>query len=331
MPADWSDPQLTDLYGDFLNLLKERDQDVLLMLDGITPTNLPTGAKRWSASNARFEKWSSTVWEELIALYEMKVRNSDQLNGQTASYYRNAGNLNAGTLPAAHFNDTAHGNRGNGSLPSVVTTSVNGFMIAYDKSKLNGSELLVLIKTVDGAGSGLDADLLDGQHMSYALDRNNHSGTQAVGTITGLGSLATKNTVANADIDQNTIQGNRFADYAVGSYAVGPRFSGTIESNSLVKRTEQKVAQDGTVRVRFKLSIPDYGTTAARVYKNGVAQGSTIAAGQIAITNVSVVRGDLIQLYGSRTDAGSSCQVTAQISVAQPECMAGEHYTYTIG
>lgn len=37
----------------------------------------------------------------------------------------------------------------------------------------HASDLLTLIKTVDGASSGLDADLLDGQEGSYYLDYNN--------------------------------------------------------------------------------------------------------------------------------------------------------------
>ena len=37
----------------------------------------------------------------------------------------------------------------------------------------------------DGAASGLDADLLDGQQGSFYLDRANHTGSQAWGTITG--------------------------------------------------------------------------------------------------------------------------------------------------
>lgn len=38
----------------------------------------------------------------------------------------------------------------------------------------------------DGAASGLDADLLDGQQGGYYLDRANHTGSQAISTVTGL-------------------------------------------------------------------------------------------------------------------------------------------------
>lgn len=43
-----------------------------------------------------------------------------------------------GTLPAASFNDTTHGNRAGGTLHSAATTSVAGFMSAADKTKLDG-------------------------------------------------------------------------------------------------------------------------------------------------------------------------------------------------
>lgn len=67
-------------------------------------------------------------------------------------------------------------------ISDAATT--NKFTTAADISKLAGieagatadqtaSEILTAIKTVDGAGSGLDADTLDGQQGSYYLDGNN--------------------------------------------------------------------------------------------------------------------------------------------------------------
>ena len=63
-------------------------------------------------------------------------------NYRSGSYYLNAGNLNAGTIPSAVFVDTSHGLRGSviGSSPmhAVATTSAAGFMSSTDKTKLNG-------------------------------------------------------------------------------------------------------------------------------------------------------------------------------------------------
>ena len=49
-----------------------------------------------------------------------------------------ASDLSAGTLPAARFDDTAHGTRAGGTLHAAATTSVAGFMSSADKTKLDG-------------------------------------------------------------------------------------------------------------------------------------------------------------------------------------------------
>ena len=78
----------------------------------------------------------------------------------------------------------------------TVGGTVDGRDVAADGTKLDGiesgatadqtaAEILTEIKTVDGASSGLDADLLDGQEGTYYLDRANHTGTLASGTFSG--------------------------------------------------------------------------------------------------------------------------------------------------
>ncbi len=78
----------------------------------------------------------------LVAAEATNATDSDKLDGQHGSYYRNASNLNAGTIPA---------------------------------DRLNASDLLTKIKTVDGSGSGLDADLLDGAHLSALMQANDYN------------------------------------------------------------------------------------------------------------------------------------------------------------
>jgi hypothetical protein len=88
----------------------------------------------------------------------------------------------------AVFTDTTY-SVGDGGLTEINFTSA-------DHTKLNGietgatadqtaSEILTAIKTVDGSGSGLDADLLDGQQGSYYYPASNPSGyTTNTGTVT---------------------------------------------------------------------------------------------------------------------------------------------------
>lgn len=123
-----------------------------------------------------------------------------------------------------------------GHTHSAATQTVPGFMAAADKTKLDGiesgatadmtaAELLTAIKTVDGAGSGLDADLLDGYNTG------NNSGNIPISN----GNL---NTNLNAEkVGGYTVASLLSAMYPVGSIymsisPVNPAglFGGTWES-----------------------------------------------------------------------------------------------------
>ena len=94
-------------------------------------------------------------------------------------------------------------------IPSSGVTGLDAAQAAQDTAigtKLNSSaytaaDVLTKIKTVDGVGSGLDADLLDGQTGSWYQDRANHIGTQAISTVSGLqGALDAKEDKANKGV-----------------------------------------------------------------------------------------------------------------------------------
>lgn len=79
-----------------------------------------------------------------------------------------AADLGAGILPAARFDDTAHGARAGGTLhANVVAAGAAGFMTGADKTKL------------DGVATGATANATD----ASLRDRSTHTGTQAASTI----------------------------------------------------------------------------------------------------------------------------------------------------
>lgn len=114
MNANWNLPVLTSNYAAFLAEMKSRDEDIATWFDNTTSENLPNKTKRWNSLGSKFEIWDGTAWSDLSTLYEIKVRDTDKLNGQTASYYAVAN----------------HGH-------TAATITANGFMSFNDKEKLN--------------------------------------------------------------------------------------------------------------------------------------------------------------------------------------------------
>jgi hypothetical protein len=79
----------------------------------------------------------------------------------------NLGLGTAATTASTAYATAAQGTTADAALPSTSYTA---------------ADVLTKIKTVDGSGSGLDADLLDGQQGSYYLDYNNFTNTPSVPT-----------------------------------------------------------------------------------------------------------------------------------------------------
>jgi len=135
--SDWNLPTTASLYTDLVNGLKDRDLDLATMFATL-PTNPVTNMVRWVSASNRFEIYNGASWVELSTAYAINVTS---LNGQAAAFYQNAGNLTAGILLAARFNDTSHGSRGGGTTHSdVVAAGASGFMTGGDKTKLNAIE-----------------------------------------------------------------------------------------------------------------------------------------------------------------------------------------------
>jgi len=170
-----------------------------------------------------------------------------------------ASDLGAGTLPAARFNDTAHGNRGGGALHAAATSSVAGFMSGTDKTKL------------DGVAAGATANSPD----ATLLARANHTGTQAAATISDF------NASSRAQTEAELIAGTNITITPAGSGATRTltiAAAGGGASTNLSYTPSTRLLESSTgADVTLPLAGTDAGLMAAadKTKLDGVAAGAT--------------------------------------------------------
>lgn len=109
--ADFSTLASSTNYLTLLQQISDRDRDVAMALDPATtsPTNVPTGAVRFSSANKRWEKWSGSAWGELIA-------------AATDAFTMTVTGLRGGTL----YGNTSNGGTISGGTIDVTTLKQGG-------------------------------------------------------------------------------------------------------------------------------------------------------------------------------------------------------------
>jgi hypothetical protein len=179
---------------------------------------------------------------------------ADLLDAQQGSYYLDANNFT--NMPAAEtateiltkIKTVDGSNSGldadllDGQSSAFYATASS---VATNTSKLatiesgatadqTASEILTAIKTVDGAGSGLDADVLDGQSSAYYLDGNNFINMPA----TGVTSVATSNGLTGG-----TITGT-------GTLSMSGSYTGTLAVTGSITATGEVTAYFSDERLK---------------------------------------------------------------------------------
>lgn len=86
-----------------------------------------------------------------------------------------------------------------GDDPNFATTITNAIGQKLDSSAYTAADVFAKVLTLDGTGSGLDADLLDGNEGSHYLDWNNFTNKPT------LGALAALDSVNGSTIDDNSV------------------------------------------------------------------------------------------------------------------------------
>ncbi len=104
-----------------------------------------------------------------------------------------AGDLDFGELAINYTDSKLYFKKADGSIDAFTTAAASAPVtsVGGNIGDITDAQLLASIKNVDGAGSGLDADFLDGNHASaFYLASNPNGYTSNTGTVTSVGATA---------------------------------------------------------------------------------------------------------------------------------------------
>lgn len=290
--TDWSLPTLASLYTDFHDTLKARDVDALLWLDGTTTTNIPIGAKRWNSTNNNWEKYNGSTWAPLATKYMIDV---DTVDGKTV----NDGGSSVNDLWTAS------------KISAVAATKL-------DSSSYTASDVLAKLLTVDGSGSGLDADLLDGQTGSYYTNGDNF----VWGITDTTGKFYTGTT---------TPTGATRLNYSGYLYPTWLNLTGSSDTTANSSHVFIEVGSDGFVRPKtlanFKSEIfasPTFTGTASGTFSGNLTGSATLLNG--AVDDTAATAGTIV-----KRASGGYIYAGAYNSTLADTATAASHYYVETG
>ena len=143
------------------------------------------------------------------------------------------------------------------------------------------AEILTLLLTVDGSGTGLDADNLDAQEGSHYLARANHTGTQTASTVSDFDTQVRTSRLDQLAAPTASVSANSQRIVSVGS----PSADTDAATKAYVDATKQGLNVKEPVRV---------ASTANVAVANGLENGDTV-------DGVTIATGDRVLLKDQST------------------------------
>lgn len=243
-----------------------------VIIGGTTPTTI-TGTEISATGNL---KSLNSVGDEggEILLAKPQTNTSISGTGVTIDVYQNKLRIfeQGGTSRGVYIDLTTAGNGVSTNLLGggvAGVTSVGGYT-----GDVTATQLLTSIKTVDGTGSGLDADLLDGQSGAYYLDWTNT--TNKPTTLAGYGITDAATSTHNHDGTYQPVD----ADLTAIAALVG--------TSGFLKKTAADT---------WSLDTSTYLTGNQSISVTGDATGSGTTSIALTLANSGVTAGS----YGSST------------------------------
>ncbi|AYD00910.1 hypothetical protein [Neorhizobium sp. NCHU2750] len=182
--------------------------------------------------------------------------------------------------------------RNNGAL-SAFYINASALGIAADSVYVNDTANIVMHKGNDGAGSGFDADLLDGQQGTYYLSLTNATGTLPNARVSGAYDGITTLSMTGALTITNSAPSIIMSDTTSGSY--NTRI--IVDSNNWYLQKQADGATAWTTFMQFEMDTTNAYANGSQILTAAnhahLAIGTTAASAQSAIGINSALVGSL--------------------------------------
>ena len=274
--ANWSNPTATSNYLSFVTEVKDRDVDLALQFDGVSPTNLPTGSIRWNSSINRWQKWSGSAWGELTSTYALTTITATGSVTGTAFIPSASTVPTVGTyLPSANTLGFATASTARGVIDS------SGRWLIGSTTNSGGTNSLLQIRPTSGASAAQDAVLINHDNAAGLTVNSYRASTfgidRAVFNLSGSrGAISAPTLVGTGDY----LGVIRFRGYDGSAFTTGAQILGYVDGTP----------STNYIPLAFSFLVsPSAGTTteALRLTSTGnmLLGGSTIATPGFGNTN----------------------------------------------
>lgn len=317
--ANWNQPTLTSTYTNVIDILKDRDRDNAFWLEGLTPTNIEVGFKRWNATANRFERWNGSAWAELTSSYAINISGTaanatiaasvtlvaDATNTSRSVVFASGASgaqalyTDAGLTYNPSTNVLAASISGNAATATNATSADN---IAVTNDTTTAATYYPMFST---AISGDIAPRVSSTKLSFNPSTGLLSATGFSGPLTGNATTATTlqtartingvsfNGSANITLTANTpnsltagngLTGTTFNGGAASTFAIGTPGSITSTSTNSVTATSHTHALSGQLTTATTGTAPYYG---ARAWVNFNGTGTVAIRADVNVTSIT--------------------------------------------
>ncbi len=256
--------------------------------------------------------------------------NSDLLDGQHGSYYAVASTLSSHTSNISNPHSVTKAQVGLGSVDNtadtakpVSTAQQTALNLKLDSSSYTAADVLTKIKTVDGAGSGLDADTVDGFNIDSTAAANSIATRDANANLTANVFIGAINMIDNRTIKPSGVTGVATSLYfsslaGLNSGSSDSNYLDLLVLNGYVDNSGGKINALGFLKnsqsiLHYQATIGDgvWGTPKTLAYSEDVVSTASYTAADV-LSKVKTVDGagsgldaDLLDGHNASTTAVS--------------------------